>query len=277
MPPPDPLEDVAFLARSAHRVGVLETLADGPLTRPELHEETGISQPTLGRILGSFEDRNWVEQRRPEYALTPLGELLAEEFEDLLDTVETIQTLGDVVRQLPTDEMDFDVRTFADATVWTPEPGDTLSHIRRMERVWFDADRRRLLGGTLGPASFDDRREQARRDFGRLQQMEVETIVSSAMLEQGMSDPEIRRLTHEHWDPEHVRAYLYDGPIPLILAIADDTAMLAPLDENGIPTAVIETENETIRSWTETEMDEYRERSVELRVEDLPTSESSDG
>jgi predicted transcriptional regulator len=256
---------------------VLETLADGPLTRPELHEETGISQPTLGRILGSFEDRNWVEQRRPEYALTPLGELLAEEFEDLLDTVETIQTLGDVVRQLPTDEMDFDVRTFADATVWTPEPGDTLSHIRRMERVWFDADRRRLLGGTLGPASFDDRREQARRDFGRLQQMEVETIVSSAMLEQGMSDPEIRRLTHEHWDPEHVRAYLYDGPIPLILAIADDTAMLAPLDENGIPTAVIETENETIRSWTETEMDEYRERSVELRVEDLPTSESSDG
>lgn len=277
MPPPDPLEDVAFLARSSHRFGVLKTLADGPLTRPTLHEVTGISQPTLGRILGSFEGRNWVEQRRPEYALTPLGELLVEEFEDLLDTVETIQTLGDVVQQLPTDEMDFDIRTFADATVWTPEPGDTLSHIRRMEAVWFDADRRRLLGSTLGSASFEDRREQARRDFDRLQQIEVETIVSSAMLEQGMSDPEIRRMTHKHWDPEHMRAYLYDGPIPLILAIAGDTAMLAPTDENGIPTAVIETENETIRSWIETEMDEYREQSVELRVEDILPVDSSDG
>jgi predicted transcriptional regulator len=277
MPSPDPLEDVAFLARSAHRVGVLETLADGPLTRPELHEATGISQPTLGRILGSFEDRHWVERRRPEYALTPLGELLVEEFEELLDTVETVQQLGDVVQQLPTDEMDFDVRAFADATVWTPDPGDTLSHIRRMERVWFDADRRRLLGSTLGPASFDDRREQARRDFDRLEQMEVETIVSRAMLEQGMSDPEIRRMTQEHWDPEHVRAYLYDGPIPLILAIADEKAMLAPTDENGIPSAVIETENETIRSWVETEIDEYREQSVELTIEDIQPVDSSEG
>lgn len=277
MPPPDLLEDVAFLARSSHRFGVLKTLADGPLTRPTLHEQIGISQPTLGRILGSFEDRNWVEQRRPEYALTPLGELLVEEFEDLLDTVETIQTLGHVVQQLPTDQMDFDIRTFADATVWTPEPGDTLSHIRRMEAVWFDADRRRLLGSTLGSASFEARREQARRDFDRLQQLEVETIVSSAMLEQGMSDPEIRRMTHEYWDPEHMRAYLYDGPIPLILAIADDTGMLAPTDENGIPTAVIETENDTIRSWIETEIDEYRKQSVELMVEDIPPVDSADG
>ena len=197
----------------------------------------------------------------PSGTALKFGELIAEEFEGILETVETVQKLGDVVQQLPTDEMDFDIRTFADATVWTPEPGDTLSHIRRMESVWFDADRRRLLGSTLGPASFDDRREQARRDYDRLEQMEVETIVSEAMLEQGMSDPEIRRMTAEHWDPEHMRAYLYDGPIPLILAIADNTAMLAPTDENGIPTAVVETENETIRSWVDAEIDAYRGQS----------------
>ncbi|WP_458208120.1 helix-turn-helix transcriptional regulator [Haladaptatus sp. NG-SE-30] len=273
MPPSDPLEDVAFLARSAHRVNVLEALAEGPLSRPKLHEETGISQPTLGRILGSFEDRNWVEHQRPDYALTPLGELLVSEFGDLLDTVETIQKLGDVVRQLPTDEMDFDIRTFADATVWTPDPGDTLSHIRRMETTWLDADRRRLLGSTLGPISFDERKERARRDFDRLQEMEVETIVSRSLLEQGMSDPEIRRMTLEAWDSEQMKAYLYDGHIPLLLTIADDTAMLAPTDENGIPTAVVETENETIRSWVETRLDEYREQSVEMTVEDILTSD----
>ena len=146
-----------------------------------------------------------------------------------------------------------------------------------METVWFEADRRRLLGSTLGTASFDDRKEQARRDFGRLQEMEVETIVSRAMLEQGMSDPEIRRMTLEHWDSDRMNAYLYDGKIPLILAIADDTAMLAATDENGIPTAVIETENETIRSWVETKLDEYREQSVELTITDILPVDSSDG
>ncbi|MDX1744944.1 MAG: hypothetical protein R3324_03305 [Halobacteriales archaeon] len=81
-----------------------------------LHDETGISPP----ILGSFEDRHWVEHRRPDYALTQLAGLILEAFEDLFVAVETVQTLGDVVHQLPTDMMGFDIRTFADATVWTP-------------------------------------------------------------------------------------------------------------------------------------------------------------
>jgi predicted transcriptional regulator len=272
-----PLDDVEFLARSAHRVKVLRTLGSGAWNRPDLHHETDIPQPTLGRILGSFEDRNWIERQSPEYALTSLGELIVEAFEDLLETVETVQLLGDVVVQLPTDEMDFDLREFADATIHMPEPGDTLSHVRRMEAVWFEADQTRLLGSTLGPASFEDRKAHAREFFDDKAQIQVETIVSAAMLEKGMSDPELRRMTREHWDSDRMRSYLYDGPIPLILAIADGVTMLAPTDENGIPTAVIETENETIRSWAESQLDEYRERSIELTVDDIPPVDSSDG
>ncbi|WP_255195724.1 helix-turn-helix transcriptional regulator [Halorarius litoreus] len=263
-----PLDDVSFLARSDHRVEVLRTLAPGARSRPELHAETEIPQPTLGRVLGSFEDRNWVERRNGEYALTAAGALVAAEFTDLLDTVETVQRLGDVLVQLPTDEMAFDVRAFADATVWTPEPGDTLSHIRRMEETWLEADRKRLLGGTLGPASFEQRRDNAREFVER--EMRAETVVSTAMMERGMSDPELNRLVREHWDPERMVGYLYDGPIPLILAIADDTAMLAPTDENGIPTAVVVTENEAVRAWVDDRIDEYREQATELTFDDLP-------
>lgn len=263
-----PLEDVSFLARSDHRVEVLQTLASGPRRRPDLHAETEIPQPTLGRILGGFEDRNWAERRNGEYALTALGELVAERFERLLDTVATVQRLGDVLVQLPTDEIDFDVRAFADAAVWEPEPGDTLSHIRRMEEVWLQADRKRLLGGTLGPASFERRRDNAQAFVDR--EMRAETVVSTAMMERGMSDPELNRLVREHWDPERMVGYLYDGPIPLILAIADGTAMLAPTDENGIPTAVVVTENETVRAWVDARIDEYRERATELTFDDLP-------
>jgi predicted transcriptional regulator len=116
-----PLDDVEFLARSSHRVEVLQTLATGPRPRPVLHDETGIPQPTLGRILGGFEDRNWVERRGQEYALTELGALIVAEFENLLDTVATVNRVGAVLVDLPTEELDFDVRAFADATVTTPE------------------------------------------------------------------------------------------------------------------------------------------------------------
>jgi predicted transcriptional regulator len=265
---PTPRDDVAFLARSAHRVEVLRTLAEGALPRPALHEATGVPQPTLGRVLGAFEDRSWVERRGREYALTPFGELVAEEFEDLLDTVGTVQRLGDALRQLPTDEMDVDVRAFADATVREPEPGDTLSHIRRMEEAWFEADRTRLLGGTLGPASFERRKEHGRAVLAG--DKRAETVVSTAMMERGLSDPEIERMGREALDSDRVTAYLYDGPIPLILAIADDVAMLAPTDENGIPTVVVETDDETIRSWVDARIDEYRARSRKLTPEDLP-------
>lgn len=266
-----PLDDVAFLARSDHRVAVLDTLADGPRTRRDLHEGTGISQPTLGRILGDFEGLGWADREGRTYRQTALGALVDEEFGDLLVAVETVQRVGDVLAALPAEELaGLDLRAFADATVHRPEPGDRLSHIRRMETVWFEADRTRLLGSTLGPASMDERKTHARRLVDGEATMTVETIVSAPMATQGMSDPELWEMVLEHWDPERMRAYLYDGPIPLILCLADGVAMLAPTDDHGIPTVVVESEDERVRAWVESRLDAYRAASTEFTPYDLP-------
>lgn len=264
-------ETVSHLARSDHRVAVLRSLADGPRTRRDLHEETGSSQPTLGRVFGDFEDRGWVERHGHEYALTPSGELVHDEFVELLEAVETVQRLGDALGELPAEELEgLDLRALADATVHRPEPGDTLSHIRRMESVWFEADTRRLLGSTLAPASMDERKQQARADLEAGRRLEVETIVSAEMVSVGMADPELRAMVRENWDPERMRAYLYDGPIPMILLVADDVVMLGPTDENGIPTAAVESTDERVREWVESRLDEYRARSTEFSVHELP-------
>ena len=71
------IESIEFLARSPHRVGVLEALADGPTDRRDLTETTGASSPTVGRILADFEDRQWLVRDGPTYALTALGEYVA--------------------------------------------------------------------------------------------------------------------------------------------------------------------------------------------------------
>lgn len=107
MPSPTPLDDIAFLARSPHRVAVLDVLASGSRTRGQIRETTEISQPTLTRILGGFEDRGWVEKRGQEYSLTAFGSLLAEDFGALHETVETMQQLKTIGPHLLLEQMDY--------------------------------------------------------------------------------------------------------------------------------------------------------------------------
>ena len=264
----EPLDDVAFLARSPHRVAVLDSLADGPRTRPVLHEETGVSQPTLGRILGSFEGRNWVERDGREYALTPWGGLLAEEFGDLIGTVETIQRLGDVVRRLPTDGMDFDVRRLGSATVTTPEPGDVFRHVRRFEEVVFGATHVRLLTDTMAAdslAKLHDRVQRAPDDLF------VESVLTADALTQALDDPALAGLVRDLVRSGRTPVYEFDGSIPQPLGLADGVGLLAPTDEHGIPGALVESEDEVVRAWLTERLDDHRDRATRLTDDDLPS------
>jgi predicted transcriptional regulator len=264
-----PLDDVEFLARSPHRVEVLRTLATGPRTRPALHEETHVSQPTLGRVLGSFEDRNWVERRGREYAVTPFGGLIAEEFDGLLDTVETVQRLGEVIPLLPTEQMDFDVRLFGDATVTTPTSGDTFRHVRRVEELVYEAGHLRLLSTTVATGSAEENRTRADAFFESDQT--VESVITANTLDQSLMDPELAAIFAETSTSGRVKLYLFEGSIPHMLGVADGTTFLVPFDDRSFPAAVIETENETIHAWVEETIDEYIAKSTRLTVDDLPS------
>ncbi|MFC7009476.1 helix-turn-helix domain-containing protein [Halalkalicoccus salilacus] len=101
------LDDIAFLARSASRVRVLETLASDPHDRAELQAETGIPRATVGRIVTEFETRGWVKDDGRRYSTSPLGSFLVAEFRSLLEGVKTMQKLRGVIEWLPTREFDF--------------------------------------------------------------------------------------------------------------------------------------------------------------------------
>ncbi|WP_458208108.1 helix-turn-helix transcriptional regulator [Haladaptatus sp. NG-SE-30] len=268
MSTPDPLDDVAFLARSPHRVGVLEILAEGRMTRRDLHDETGISQPTLGRILEPFRDRNWVERRGQEYALTAWGNLLADDFGDLLETVESIQRLSDVVQQLPIDEMDFDVREFRDATLTKPTAGDAFRHVRRLEELFFGADHARLLSPTVATGAPEDYEEMSQEFLDGDQY--AESVVPGEVLAQVQADETYVEMFRPAFESGRMRMVVYDGPIPYLLAITDGITLLAPTDNHGIPIALVETETEVVRAWAESTYEEYREEGTELTLDDIP-------
>lgn len=259
-----PLDEVEFLARSAYRVEILNALAERVHTRQDLHEETGISQPTLGRILGSFQDHGWVEKAGQEYALTPFGELLAEEFSGLLDTVETMQRFRDIAPFLPLDELRFDLREFGDAAITVPRTEDALAHIRRGEDVIVDADDMRLFSPTADPTLFRDL-------YDRLQDREQfhEAIIGASALDTVLENPDLAALIRSALQSDEMTVYRYEGPFETPIGIADGRAFIMPFDDHGVPCAFIEADNDAIRSWVVERLDECREQSSQLTVESL--------
>ncbi|MFC7177052.1 hypothetical protein [Halosegnis marinus] len=92
------------------------------------------------------------------------------------------------------------------------------------------------------------------------------------MLDRALSDPDTRAFLRPALETGRIRLFAYDGEIPLVLAVADGTALLAPTDERGLPVALIETENEAVRSWVVGVLDDYRDRSTEVTLDDVPAA-----
>jgi predicted transcriptional regulator len=260
-----PLDDVAFLARSSHRLGVLRALADGRRTRRDLHEETGISQPTLGRILGDFEARTWVERDGQEYALSRGGALVAAEFDAVLDTVGAVHRLGDVLGGVPTDA-GFDPARLVDATVTTPSPGDLFRHIRRAETVVAAADRLRLVANTIAPDSLRLLHERVLASTPRNGELETlaESVLTTSALRQVLAIDSLVPVVRDLVASGRAPAYRYDGDVEMTFGLADGVAILAPVDEHGMPLALVESTDRVVRDWAEAEFERYRAASTRL-------------
>lgn len=52
-----------------------------------------------------------------------------------------------------------------------------------------------------------------------------------------------------------------------MMGVIDDVASLAPLDDQGVPRAFIETSDIAIRSWVEDQLEAYRESAVPITPE----------
>lgn len=259
---PTPLDDIAYLARSENRVTALARLADGRTTRRELHEATGISQPTLGRLLDGFEERDWVAcdpTNGRTYELTAFGELVAEEFDDLLTTVGTMQRFRAVADRLPLEDMEFDLRRFADAEITFPSPTDATAHMRREDELIAAADSVRFLcSSSYGPGikSYRDRIVGSDKQFT--------AVITADALDAALADEESSVWVRDLADADNVTIYRYEGALDLILGIIDAAVSLVPFDDTGVPLAFIETRDDVIRSWAEATLDDHQERAEPL-------------
>ncbi|HKJ58002.1 MAG TPA: MarR family transcriptional regulator [Halobacteriales archaeon] len=250
-----PREDVEFLARSEHRVAVLDVLADGPRRRADLRAETGASDPTVGRILGDFEDRGWVGRQGHEYALTQPGAFVAERFGRLLDQLSTEQKLRAVWRWLPGELDGFTVDLVADARVTAVEPGDPYGPANHCGRLFREAEwLRGFDAGLTAPHHFAELYQRI------VDGMTTEVVLPSDVLEriQTAYPEESARVGRS----EHFTLWVNDD-LPLYrLTVFHDRVGIGGYDpDSGVMQVYLETESPDAREWAEATFERYRRAS----------------
>jgi len=260
----DPLDDVAYLTRSPHRVRVLRELADGERTRTDLADATGASRVTLGRILGGFTDRGWAVRDDDDYRITPLGRIVAEDLGRLLDSAAVGQRLRGVLDLLPTEAIDVDVRAFAEATVVEAEPADPTAPARRYASVMAEAESVRVLSRTAKPAAIRHHREAVTESEQSFAVVHTERSLSAIA-----ADPEMTAWLRDIGASGQGAHFRTDRDVPVDLMIADETVVLLLADADGSRPAIVETTDEAVRSWATETFETVRADATPVDVDAL--------
>lgn len=256
------LAEIEFLALSPNRVTVLSSLAGGRHTRSELAEVTGASQATLGRILGDFEERNWVRRESGGYVATATGRLVADGFEELMSVVDTERELREVVTYLPTDAMGFDVRCLADATIVTPTQTRPNAPLQRLLTLMADAD-----SVTAFSHAFNDQSLSVVAD--RAGDLEFQAVLTRGAVDALTGDERLSESLRSVITSESANVNVYDGEIPVAVTIADDVVNILARDDRGVVQASVDTSHEAVREWAQRRFEHYRVQSSPVTVDDL--------
>lgn len=247
----DPLADVAFLASSVNRVRALDTLADGPHDRDELQDALGISRVTVTRILDGFETRGWIAHEERAYRATPLGDVVAAEFGDFLDTVATMRRLSAVFPWFP-DDFDVDLQRLADARITVPSPSDSVAPVRRAAELMGETDAVRGLASGIAPDAL-----KANRDAVVERGQSFEIVFSTDVLDVIRADPTMAGWLRELLDAGG-RVYGHENVECLAGEFDRETVMVGLSDETGVPHALVESDDEAMCAWFQATFESYR-------------------
>lgn len=259
------LDDIAFLARSEHRVTVLEALAAASRHRDDLRAATGASSPTMGRVLRDLEDRGWLTNDGQTWALTRAGRYVADSFAALSDAMATERTLRDVWELLPSEMDGFSPDLFTDAVVSFPGPGYPYQPVERLTELIERSDSMRGFGSTVVKSS---NLEAACR------------AIQNGMTFEYVYSPENVETLYA-WNPEEIArtvacdnctTYVHDA-IPdgdsCGVDIFDDRVTICCHDvESNVLRAVVDTDAPAARDWADSLFERIRRDAAPLDAPD---------
>ncbi|WP_411966691.1 helix-turn-helix transcriptional regulator [Haloferax sp. YSSS75] len=238
-------EDVAFLVGSQSRVSILRALADGPHRPTELARCCGCARETAQRTLAGFRDRGWVQKSDGLYRLTPVGELIFEQYDQLVDTVECTDRMsefltnaGGLYNDVPTDVLQ-------ELNVTTAANNDPHAPINRYLTILGDEPVDRFRG--VSPIVSRVFNEAAEQVIGP--QTEMELVIDRDVLERSMSEySDAFELGREL---DQFSLYVVDDELEYGLTLVDGHGVVMSHDEYGNVLALVDGDTPEVVAWVE--------------------------
>ncbi len=257
------LEEIEFLARSSNRVTVLQLLADDDWTRKELSDKTDVSQATLGRILGDFQDRSWADRDGSTYRATATGRLVATGFQDLQTIIQTEHRLRELVPFLPTEDLTFDLRHLADAKLVTPSRIRPDAPLQRLLDLLKEAKEVKAVSH-----AFNEQALQIVDDRVRADDLRFEAVFSKAAIDGLRSDAELRDQFRCLLAQEQATVKVVET-VSVAVMLLDETVCFLIRDGDGILRASIDTDAAAVRTWAIETIADFQQEARTLTPADI--------
>lgn len=259
---PQPLE---FLVGSWNRFVVLKTLASTPQTRADIQDLTGVSRPTLSRILSDLIDRGWVQRRNDEYEVTPQGEVIASEVAQFVGNIRTAEQLDSALEWLRTERFGFPLGHLEESDVLTPTPQDQTGPMRKLAHRIDSTNEMRVLATGVTYEVVDAICQACLTDG-----LQFECVLNEHALQGTRTHSDLAAKFEEMIDLDHCDAYYYDGDEDLLAYnLVDDAVMFCGISGGGLPLGILVSENDTVRSWAAFNFEKRKDESTPLEAEDF--------
>jgi len=257
-----PIEQIAFLARSAPRVHALEhLLSSGPTTRREFRNELAASRSTVTRTLAQLEERGWLSESEGTYRLTLSGQLITEQFLSLTQAIQTTEELSPFLNWFPYTEFDLDLDLLTDAEITASTPADPYAPGKCQTEF---IETHSQFRGLLPSIEIDSVRAVHERIMTG--EFESELVVSDVVGER-ITTGEFARLFQEQLETGQVAIHVVDGGLPFFLGRCEDSSVqLGVEDDEGFPRALLETENDALAAWADSVYETYLSRADRMPV-----------
>ncbi len=250
---------VEFLAGSENRVETLVALRDaGVADQRSIAESVEASRRTVKRTLDALEERGWVvaENSTGPYRVTALGELVLDAYLDVIDRLSAADRLGHFLQRIPTNEFDLDPLALEDAEVVVREENQPYAPMDRVLEVRRDASTIREVADIVQADSAAQLRER----------VENGELTATVVLEASVLDAVEKNDGYaEEFDAalasDGATFYKYEGDVPFVFGLMDETVVMGVTDEMGIPDAVVVSDAPAVRDWAERRFEAFRAES----------------
>jgi len=255
---PDDLQEVVKLSP------VLRELdsSSQPLQQSEIRRRLNRSKSTTHRRVKKLDEMDFVSKNGDGYVLTGLGEAVAERTAEYVSEVRTAREYEEFLETL--NETELRLADISDGKVTRAIPENPVAPMVRLAEVTSEASDVRALTNSVAPEIFKVGREKMRRG-----EQEVEMVIDERVMETVHGSDWFGEEVRHDVRSGNLRLWIHENDIPYQMGILDDRLCLGAEDEDRMPVALLETENQDAVEWAERTFEEYRERSGRLMKSDI--------